>query len=98
VTSFGDGEVSLWLDGKLADSAAFSTSWETNGEYLQFGANGWASKTGASGFTDVFDGTISDAVIADSVLNPNQLETIVRDMRADGSIQPAENDWSFDLL
>ncbi|MEM7668911.1 MAG: Ig-like domain-containing protein, partial [Pseudomonadota bacterium] len=98
VTSFGDGEVSLWLDGRLADSAAFSTSWETNGEYLQFGANGWASKTGASGFTDVFDGTISDAVIADSVLKPNELETIVRDMRADGSIQPADNDWSFDLL
>ncbi|MEM9011151.1 MAG: right-handed parallel beta-helix repeat-containing protein [Pseudomonadota bacterium] len=60
---FGDGQVSVWLDGALVGSANFETSWETNVEVLQIGANGWASASGAAGFVDVFDGTISNVFI-----------------------------------
>ncbi|UWQ48123.1 right-handed parallel beta-helix repeat-containing protein [Leisingera aquaemixtae] len=64
-TSFGDGQVSLWVNDVLADSAAFKVDWMDNKEYLQIGANGWASKSGAAGFVDAFDGTISNVGITE---------------------------------
>ncbi|MBY8978061.1 tandem-95 repeat protein [Rhodobacteraceae bacterium NNCM2] len=98
VTSFGDGKVELWLDGNLVDSANFDTSWETNKEYLQIGANGWASKTGSSGYTDIFDGTISDAVIANGALNPTELSTLVTGMQEEGTLPAPDDNWAFELL
>ena len=65
--SFGDGKVTAMLDGKVFGQANFDTSWASNSEYLQIGANGWASQTGQKGFKDVFDGTISDAIIVGGV-------------------------------
>ena len=64
--SFGDGKVTAMLDGKVFGQANFDTSWASNSEYMQIGANGWASQTGQKGFTDVFDGTISNVLLANS--------------------------------
>ncbi len=75
--SFGDGNVSVWLDGQKMHSADFSTEWTTNVEYMQIGARGWASKSGEAGFSDVFDGTISDVYIAEGNLNPAQMENLL---------------------
>lgn len=75
-TSFGNGEVALWLDGALVDRADFDTTWTRNAEYLQIGANGWASQTGDSRFEDVFDGTLADAVVAEGVLTPAELAAL----------------------
>jgi|GEM_PF-3574664 len=62
-TSFGDGKVGLWVDGVLIGEESMNMSWLTNNEYLQIGANGWASASGQSGFRDVFKGTIADVEI-----------------------------------
>ncbi len=75
--SFGEGNVSVWLDGQKMHSADFSTEWTTNVEYMQIGARGWASKSGEAGFSDVFDGTISDVYIAEGNLNPAQMENLL---------------------
>lgn len=75
--SFGNGGVSVWLNEKLVGAAAFGTSWATNTEYLQIGANGWKSGTGQAGYTDVFDGTISDFVIVRGLKTPDQIDAIV---------------------
>ncbi|OBY27744.1 hypothetical protein A9D60_25275 [Leisingera sp. JC1] len=64
--SFGGGEVALELNGQLIGQADFDFDWLDNSEYLQAGANGWASRTGEAGFRDVFDGTISDLSITDT--------------------------------
>jgi hypothetical protein len=74
--SFGDGNVSVLLDGQLVGTAAFNMSWESNVEYMQIGANGWGSDSGATGFGDVFDGTISDVVIVAGVKSPAEMAAI----------------------
>ncbi|WP_425053165.1 M10 family metallopeptidase C-terminal domain-containing protein [Psychromarinibacter sp. S121] len=61
---FGDGTVVAMLDGIVVGEAAFDMSWEDNSEFLQIGANGWSSSSGGSGYSQVFDGTISDIVIS----------------------------------
>ncbi|MGX0978369.1 hypothetical protein ACSSVY_004109 [Roseovarius sp. MBR-51] len=81
--SFGDGNASVWLNGEQVHSADFSTSWATNVEYLQFGARGWSSKSGEAGFSNVFDGTISDIVVAEGNLTPAQLQNLLSDASAD---------------
>lgn len=60
---FGDGTVKAMLDGIVVGEADFDMTWENNAEYLQIGANGWASTSGGAGYNQVFDGTISDVVI-----------------------------------
>lgn len=64
-TGFQDGKVSLYVNGNLEDEALFDFDWLSNREYLQIGANGWASRSGQSGFRDEFDGTIENVVITD---------------------------------
>jgi hypothetical protein len=64
-TSFGDGQVSLWVNGELASTAAFDVDWLDNNEFLQIGANGWASASGEAGFRNAFDGTISNVGITE---------------------------------
>ena len=78
---FGDGSVSVWLDGVSVGTKAFNTSWLTNNEYLQIGANGWSSKTGESGFTQVFDGTISNFILAEGHHSPTELANLVTGAR-----------------
>ena len=73
--SFGDNNVSIWLDDQKVHSSDFSTSWVTNVEYLQFGALGWSSRSGEAGFSSAFDGTISDIVIMEGNLTPTQVQT-----------------------
>ncbi|MCR8726854.1 LamG-like jellyroll fold domain-containing protein, partial [Frigidibacter sp. ROC022] len=77
--SFDGGTVSAMLDGQVFGQAAFDTSWMDNHEYLQVGANGWASKSGESGFTHVFDGTISDVVIVEGVHSYDQIQDLLDD-------------------
>ncbi|MEL6830355.1 MAG: hypothetical protein AAFO63_09495 [Pseudomonadota bacterium] len=65
VTSFGDGVVSMWLDGELIGEHSLDMDWTENEEFLQVGANGWASQSGEAGYRDAFKGTISDVAIFD---------------------------------
>ncbi|MEL6645016.1 MAG: hypothetical protein AAFQ79_13880, partial [Pseudomonadota bacterium] len=61
--AFGDGKVAAWLDGQSLGEASLDYDWVENDEYLQVGANGWASASGEAGFTNAFDGTISNLII-----------------------------------
>ncbi|MEO1747598.1 MAG: hypothetical protein AAFR27_03095, partial [Pseudomonadota bacterium] len=61
--SFGNGRISASLDGKSFGSTNFDSTWANNNEYLQIGANGWASQSGKAGFSQLFDGTISNVLI-----------------------------------
>ncbi|WP_297776179.1 right-handed parallel beta-helix repeat-containing protein [uncultured Roseovarius sp.] len=81
--SFGDGNTSVWLNGAQVHSADFSTSWTNNVEYLQFGARGWSSESGEAGFSNVFDGTISDIIVAEGNLTPAQFQNLLSDALAD---------------
>ena len=81
--AFGDGNVSVWLNGEQVHSADFSTSWTTNVEYLQFGARGWSSKSGEAGFSDVFDGMMSDIIVVEGNLTPAQLQNLLSDASDD---------------
>ncbi len=74
--SFGGGKALLHVNGELVGSADTDSSWVSNGEYLQIGANGWASVSGETGYTGVFDGTISDVVIFDEVLTPDEVAAL----------------------
>ena len=67
----------MWLDDELVGETSFETNWLNNDEFLQVGANGWASKSGEAGFRDVFDGTISDLIILDKALDkPESLQML----------------------
>ncbi|MFZ7094515.1 right-handed parallel beta-helix repeat-containing protein, partial [Primorskyibacter sp. 2E233] len=46
---FDGSTVNVVLDGVNVGTADFGMTWETNTEYLQFGALGWGSKTGEAG-------------------------------------------------
>lgn len=74
VVTFGDGNVSLNVNGEQVGTEAFDMNWEFNQEYLQVGANGWASETGKDSFSEIFDGTISDVVVLDEVVDPFQTD------------------------
>ena len=75
--SFGGGKVSVWLDDKLVGSSSFNTDWTYNKEYLQIGAHGGWSGSGASDFQYVFDGTISDVRIAEGVQSLAAMDTLL---------------------
>ncbi|WP_305849440.1 calcium-binding protein [Pseudoruegeria sp. HB172150] len=77
VMSFGNGQVSAALNGEVFGQAGFDASWLTNTEFLQIGANGFASDAGAAGFEAVFDGTISDVAIFGEVIPPSDLEFLI---------------------
>lgn len=68
------GQVTAMLNGEVFGQAAVDMSWETNTEFMQIGANGWASDAGESGFTHVFDGTISDVAIFDQILTQQEFD------------------------
>ena len=74
--SFGDGKVSVWLNDKLVAEGNLDMDWSSSDEFLQIGANGWASEAGQAGFRDVFDGTISDVYVFDSDLTPQQIDDV----------------------
>ncbi|MFZ7094480.1 LamG-like jellyroll fold domain-containing protein, partial [Primorskyibacter sp. 2E233] len=74
---FDGTTVNVLLDGVNVGTAEFGMTWETNTEYLQFGALGWGSKTGEAGFGNVFDGTITDIVVTDGVKTPAEVAEIV---------------------
>ncbi len=75
--SFGEGAVSVWLNGQPVKAASFNMSWEDNVEYFQIGGNGWASVSGEAGFTHVFDGKIWDVVIVEGVKSPEKISDIL---------------------
>ncbi|MEL6919567.1 MAG: right-handed parallel beta-helix repeat-containing protein [Pseudomonadota bacterium] len=74
--SFGDGQVTAMINGKIFGQAEFDTSWENNTEFLQIGANGWASGAGDSGFRHIFDGTISDVIVAEGVKTYDEVQIL----------------------
>lgn len=74
--SFGDGRTAVWLDGTLVGSADFEMSWDNNTEFLQIGANGWASAAGKPGFVGVFSGQIGQLVIARGTMTPSEIATL----------------------
>ncbi len=86
--SFGDGNVSVWLNGEQVHSSDFSTDWSSNVEYLQFGARGWSSESGEAGFSNVFDGTMSDITIVEGNLTPTQLQGLL----SNTPVEPDEPD------
>ncbi|MFQ1701362.1 LamG domain-containing protein [Loktanella agnita] len=59
VTTTGE-KIQLSIDGTVVDGADLDWSWTGSAEYMQIGANGWASSSGGAGFVDVFSGQISD--------------------------------------
>lgn len=73
----GEGSATVWLNGAVVDTAWTDLDWSQNAEYLQIGGNGWASKSGESGFKNTFDGTISDVVFVDGVKTPAELAAIL---------------------
>lgn len=60
---FSENGIELSLNGTVVDTSDFSATMSNSDEMLQIGANGWASVSGAAGYSDVFDGTIWDATI-----------------------------------
>jgi hypothetical protein len=71
--SFGNNTVAVWLDGQQVWSGVSAMSWVDNTEHMQIGALGWASETGKAGYGSVFDGTISDVVVAEGKLEPQRI-------------------------
>ena len=74
--TFDGSVVTLAMDGEIVDQADFDASWENNGNFIQVGANGWASRQGTAGFADVFDGSITDVMIFNSAMTPDELSVL----------------------
>ncbi|XWN30994.1 MAG: Ig-like domain-containing protein [Devosia sp.] len=74
VATFGGGDVALYVDGNLVGSGAFDMNWEENVQFMQIGADGSGSASGAASFNGVFDGTISDVAIFGDVIPPQDVE------------------------
>ena len=68
--SFGDGEVSLFVNGEVVANKPFDFTWETSPEAMQFGALGWKSASGSDAAQNVFDGKIADVEIYSGALSP----------------------------
>lgn len=73
--TFGDGQVQAWVNGTSIGTAASTMAWTTNVEYMQVGALGWSSASGQPGFSNVFDGTISDVRVLGGKMTPTQLDS-----------------------
>ena len=65
--TYSDGVASVYLDGERKGATSIDASWMNNKEVLQVGALGWSSDSGEDSFTRVFDGTIKNLRIMDSV-------------------------------
>ncbi|MCA0847224.1 LamG-like jellyroll fold domain-containing protein [Salipiger thiooxidans] len=74
--TFDGSVVTLAMDGEIVDQANFDANWENNGNFIQVGANGWASRQGTAGFADVFDGSITDVMIFNSAMTPDELSVL----------------------
>lgn len=85
--TFGDGEVSFYLNGGKVGQRAFDADWTTNVEYLQFGANGWGSASGEDDVVGPFKGEISDIVIFDQSLDVATAEA-AEEALANGELSP----------
>jgi len=87
--SFGNGTASAWLNGSSMGTVASDTTWVNNNEYLQVGANGWASASGSSSYKQVFDGTISDVAIVEGAKTPAQMSSFLTGLTAAETSAPA---------
>ena len=74
--TFGDDEVSLFLDGALISSKAFDFTWETSPEQMQFGALGWKSASGDAAVSNIFDGALSNISLYDAVLSEDAIAAL----------------------
>ncbi|MCG7522417.1 LamG domain-containing protein [Ruegeria sp. Ofav3-42] len=75
--TFGDNEVGVWLNGQQVHTAEFSMTLADNVEHLQIGGLGWGSASGSAGFSNAFDGTISDVVIVEGKWSPEQMQELI---------------------
>ena len=67
----------LWVDGALIEeTTSIDATWDTNTEYLNIGANGWASDPGSSAVKDGFDGAIADVEIYAQQLSEDQIQEL----------------------
>ncbi|MEM6487072.1 MAG: tandem-95 repeat protein [Pseudomonadota bacterium] len=74
---FSSEGVELYLDGGLVfQETGFVMDWSDNNEWLQVGANGWGSATGAANFTAPLDGQIADVEIYDQVLELSEIQQL----------------------
>lgn len=73
----GEGGATVWLNGSIAGATSTNIDLSQNTEYLQVGGLGWASESGAEGFKNTFDGTISDLVLVEGLITPDELGAIV---------------------
>ena len=78
--TFSADGVELFVNGVSAGSTPYvSMSWETNQEYLQIGALGWGSVTGAEDrFGYPFTGAIADVEIYDEVLDAAAINALAQ--------------------
>lgn len=74
--TFGPDGAALFVNGSQVDSSSLVMNWEQNVQYLQLGALGWASDSGAASFSDVFNGTLSAVAIYDEVLADADIQTL----------------------
>lgn len=74
--TFGPDGVELWVNGNLIASDALPISWTENDEWMQWGGLGWASSNAGPGFTNAFEGTISDKQIYSEVLTASEIAAL----------------------
>ena len=67
--TFDGDEVRFYLNGDLVGARDFDMDWTGNVQPLRIGGTGWSGAADNS-----FDGTISDVVIADAALAPDQFD------------------------
>jgi hypothetical protein len=74
--SFGDGTGILYVDGQEIGSVPTGLNWATSPEYIQIGALGWNSATGADDHRHVLDGEIRDLAIYDDILGDTEIAAL----------------------
>jgi len=83
----------LYVNGAIAATSAFVVDWTENTQAIQWGALGWASGDGATGFQLPFDGVISDKRIFDQELDAEAIDELFDD---GGPVYEALGDMVFD--
>ncbi len=77
--TFGDGGLSLYLNGDLVASDSYTGGLQGNAEPIVIGANEWASSTGtANVLRDAFDGTIGKVFLYDYALSASKIADLAK--------------------
>ena len=95
--SFGEDGLKVYLDGQLAAAEpTFKVDWSENTESLIIGGNGWSRKEGNNNVHSTLDGTITDVMVFDQALSPDQMATLAEPVTGPAPVDPGlgtdEND------